>query len=67
MGLGIVALLFISIPFAATRLILPFAWFSIGGFLFRGLAFTSIRPLSWILLFILMFACAVSSSPKLFL
>jgi hypothetical protein len=49
LGLAVLALAMLPVPFASTRTALPIAWFAIGAFLLRGLAGT-VRPLAWLAL-----------------
>lgn len=62
LGLGLVALPMLTIPLAATRLMLPVAWFAIGIFLFLGLSSKSLRQLGWIIVFVLLIIRSVSYS-----
>ncbi len=61
LGLAVLALAMLPVPFASTRLTLPIAWLAIGAYLFRGLAGTA-RPLGWLALVALLALRLVTSS-----
>jgi hypothetical protein len=61
LGLAVIALAMLPVPFASTRTTLPIAWLAIGAFLFRGLAGTA-RPLGWLALAALLALRVVSAS-----
>jgi hypothetical protein len=62
LGLGLVTLPLLSIPLAATRLLLPIGWFAIGIFIFLGLSAKKLRKFGWVIVFVLLIMRSASYS-----
>ena len=64
LGLAVLMLAMLPVPFASTRTALPIAWLAMGAFLFRGLA-GALRPLGWLALgALIVMRVVVSSLPS---